>query len=159
MKTQISFITLFIIILNSCNLNIDNKLQNSDVGRYLKEIHKIKLNNEKQVVIFFPASTCGFCKEQLIAFLSEQQRMPKNTYVIIAGANNAELSPLKIHLKNLQKNLYLDKGYQYNHYTSFRSSYPFYVYLDDKHEIKQFEINASKSKEILPQLQTTINSL
>lgn len=159
MKIHISLILLLVIISNSCNLDIDDKLQNSDVGIYLKEIHNIELNNENQVVIFIPVSTCGFCQEQLLAFLSGQKRISKNIYIIIAGANNAELSPLKVHLKNLQKRLYLDKGYQYNLHASFRSSYPFYVYLDDKHEIKQFEINASNSKAILAQLQTTINSL
>lgn len=149
MKIQLILLVYLTFTLNSCKVDVNDNFQNSDIGRYLKEIHNLELINEKQVIIFIPASTCGFCKNELLDLLSKQKLISKKMYIVIAGFNNAELIPQKILLKRIQKKILLDIGYQYKHYISLRSNYPFYVYLNEEQEIKQFEINGNTSKNIL----------
>lgn len=151
MKTQIIIIVIFFLSI-SCNIQ-QNEKQSSDISKYLQEIHKIENIVGNPILIFIPISSCSFCQKEAIRFLHQQRDIPENVFIIIAGLNNAEITPYKQQLRKFRVHLLVDKGYQYNKYKALVGNEPFYAYLDDKKTVKKTEINAGNYNFVLPHLE------
>lgn len=158
MRNQVPIVLLLFFVISSCNLNIQNDSQQPDSILYLKQMHNITLNDNQYLILFIPVGACNFCNKKTIDFLLQQKKISKRIFIVVAGLNNAEISPLKNQLLKFKVNLLIDKGYSYKSFESFRSNDPFYVYSNKKFKPFIEEINANNFNFSLPQMQKNFDS-
>jgi hypothetical protein len=156
MKKNFIFLFSFLWFFSSCNFG--QNTTHTDISEYLKNVHHLQGNSENPILIVLPVSSCGYCQEKTLEFLLRQHSLARNVHIVIAGYNHADMIPMKQKLSAFATNIILDKGYQYNNFKSLAGNEPFFVYLNEEHEVTKKEINTRNYQLVLSQLLKLLNS-
>lgn len=152
------FIILFSFLWFFSSCNFGQNTSPTDISEYLKKVHHLQGNSENSILIVLPVSSCGYCQEKTLEFLLRQSALASNVYIVIAGYNHADMMPMKQKLSAFGSNVLLDKGYQYNNFKSLAGNEPFFIYLNEEHEVTKKEINTRNYQLVLSQLLKLLNS-
>jgi hypothetical protein len=156
MKKIFILLFSFLLFLSACKFGQNDTP--SEISAYLNNVHQLGGDTVNPILIVLPVSSCGYCKEKTVDFLLRQHALDKNVHIVIAGYNQSDMIPMKQKLSKFGANVFLDKGYQYNKFKSLAGNEPFFVYLNDEHEVTKKEINTRNHQVVLQQLIKLLNS-